>query len=137
MEHRHQQLAAGGLVPCSGTSVPGNGPGTQVAVAGIPDQPGLVNVLAGDVEPQNGDRQVAAGSVDALQFVAPDDLAAADAVCVGQDDVDRLDGWIGIEEGQRLIDRRPRGRRHEPSSEQTSPKAATSRSTCSVVVPAK
>ena len=38
-----------GLVPCSGTRVPDR-PGAQIAVAGIPDQSGLVHVLAGDVE---------------------------------------------------------------------------------------
>ena len=38
----------------------GDRPAAQIAVAGIPDQPGLVDVLAGDVEAEDRDRQMPA-----------------------------------------------------------------------------
>ena len=69
--------------------------------------------------------------------MAADDLAAADAVGVGQHDVERLDLGMGVEKGFGLIDcgarRRSHGetllsRRlsHDASSPAISPKAAIS-----------
>jgi hypothetical protein len=72
-------------------------PTTQVAVAGVPDQAGLVDILACDVEAEDRDRQMAAVFVEAEEFMPPDDLAAADAVGVGEHDIERLDFRVGVE----------------------------------------
>ena len=84
----------------------GDRPGAQIAVAGIPDQPGFVNILAGDVEAEDRDRQVPPAFVEAHQLMAADDLAAADAVGVGQHDVESLDLGMGVEKLLRFVDRR-------------------------------
>src|SRR5690606_11967560 len=64
-------------------------------------------------------------------FVAADDLAAPDAIGVGEHDVEGFDFGVGFEESQRLVERRAGGRKgHAASSETTSPNASTSRSIC-------
>ena len=65
MVHRHQHLAARRLGAVQRLQRAGDRPGAQVAVAGIPDQPGLVDVLAGDVEAEDRDRHVPAALVEA------------------------------------------------------------------------
>ncbi len=102
-----------GDVPCSGFERAGDRPAAQVAVAGIPDQPGLVDILAGDVEAEDRDRQMPAAFVEAHQFVAADDLAAADAVGVGQHDVEGLDLGMSVEKLLGFVGCRTGGRRHD------------------------
>ena len=63
-----------------------------------------MDVLAGDVEPEDRDRQVPAALVEARQLVAADDLAATDAVDVAEHDVEGVDVGIGVEKGARLLD---------------------------------
>ena len=104
MVHRHQHLAARRLRAVERHQRAGDRPAAQVAVAGIPDQAGLVDVLAGDVEAEDRDRQMPAALVEAEQFVAADDLAAADAVGVGEHDVEGLDLGMRVEEGLGFID---------------------------------
>ena len=65
-----------------------------------------MDVLAGDVEAEDRDRQMPAMLVKAKEFVPPDDLAAADTVGVGQYDVERLDVRMGVEKGPGLIESR-------------------------------
>ena len=100
--HRHQHLAARRLRAESGTSVPGIGQPRRSPSPVVPDQPGLVDVLAGDVEAEDGDRHMPAAVEDAHQFVAAHDLAAADAIGVGEHDVEGLDLGMGVEKGLRL-----------------------------------
>ena len=99
MVHRHQHLAARRLGAVERHQRAGDRPGAQVAVAGVPDQPGFVHVLAGDVEAEDRDRHMPAALVDAHQFVPADDLAAADAIGVGQHDVEGFDLGMGVEKG--------------------------------------
>ena len=106
MVHRHQHLAARRLRAVQRLQRAGDRPAAQVAVAGIPDQPGLVDILAGDVEAEDRDRQMPAALIEADQLVAADDLAAADAVGVGEHDVERLDLGMGVEKRLGLVDRR-------------------------------
>ena len=91
----------------------GDRPAAQVAVAGIPDQAGLVDILAGDVEAEDRDRQMPAALVEASKLVAADDLAAADAVGVGEHDVEGLDVGMGVEKGLGFVDGRTGGRSHD------------------------
>ena len=104
--HRHQHLAARRAGAVQRLQRAGDRPAAQIAVAGIPDQAGLVDILAGDVEAEDGDRQMPAALVEAHQFVAADDLAAADAVGVGQHDVEGLDLGMGVEKVLRFVDGR-------------------------------
>ena len=104
MVHRHQHLAARRLRAVQRHQRAGDRPAAQVAVAGIPDQPGLVDILAGDVEAEDRDRQMPAACVEAGQFVAADDLAAADAVGVGEHDVESLDLGMRIEKRLGFVD---------------------------------
>ena len=62
MIHRHQQLAARRRGAVQRHQRAGDRPAAQVAIAGIPDQPGLVDVLAGDVEAEDRDRQMPAAA---------------------------------------------------------------------------
>ena len=104
MVHRHQHLAprrAGAVQRHEG---PGDRPAAQIAVAGVPDQSGLVHILAGDVEAENRDRQMAAMLVQGRQFVAADDLAAADPVGIGEHDVESLDLGMRLEEGPGFVE---------------------------------
>ena len=65
-----------------------------------------MDILARNVEAEDRDRQMPALLVQAHQLVAADNLAAADAVGVGQHDVECLDLGMGIEEDLGLLDRR-------------------------------
>ena len=65
MVHRHQHLAARRAGAVQRLQRAGDRPGAQVAVAGIPDQAGLVDILAGDVEAEDRDRQMPAVLVEA------------------------------------------------------------------------
>ena len=56
-----------------------------------------MDILAGDVEAEDGDRHVPAALVDGGKLVAADDLAAADAVGVGELDVEGFDLRVRIE----------------------------------------
>ncbi len=93
----------------------GDRPGAQIAVAGIPDQAGLVHILAGDVEAEDGDWQMPSAFVKAHQFVASDDLSAADAVRVDQHDVESLDLWMDIQKRLCLVGRRAGWGLHDTS----------------------
>jgi hypothetical protein len=63
-----------------GDEAAGDRPGAQVAIALIPDQAGFVDILATDIEAEDGNGQVAAIVVKGKKFMPADDLAAADGV---------------------------------------------------------
>ena len=104
MIHRHQHLAARRAGAVERLQRARDRPGPEIAVAGIPDQPGLVHVLAGDVEAKDRDRQMAAVFVQRRQFVTADDLAAADPVGVGEHDVEFLHLGLRFEEGLGFVE---------------------------------
>ena len=97
MIHRQKHLAARRAGAVKRLQRARDRPGAQVAVAGIPDQAGFVDVLAGDVEAEDGDRHVAAALVDRQQLVAADDFSPANAVGVGEQDVEGLNVRMGIQ----------------------------------------
>jgi hypothetical protein len=106
MVHAHQDLATWRAGAVQRNQRSRQRPGAQVAIAGVPDQAGLVDILAGDVETEDRDRHVPAAGVDAGQFVAPDDLAASDAIGVGEHDVEGLDLRVCGEKCLRFAARR-------------------------------
>ena len=106
--HGQQHLAARRAGAEQRLQRAGQGPAAQVAIARIPDQAGLVDILAGDIEAEDGDRQVAAILVEPEQLLAADDLAAPDAVRIRKHDVEGFDVRMGGEEFLRLRDLRSR-----------------------------
>ena len=76
----HQHLTARRVGAVQGGQRAGNGPAATVAVTLIPDQTGLVDILAADIQTQDRHRQMAATLVNGQQLMAADDLAPANAV---------------------------------------------------------
>jgi hypothetical protein len=100
--HAYQELASGRHLPGRTHERAGNRPAGPVGVAVFPHQAGLLDVGAGDVETEDRAGQIAAVAVDARQLVTPHALAAADAVGIGEDDLDIRDIGIRGEEFLRL-----------------------------------
>jgi hypothetical protein len=84
----------------------GDRPGAQVAVTGVPDQAGFVDIFTGNVEAENGDRHMTAVFIDARQVHGGAGSCAPDAIGVGQDDVEGFDFGMGIKECRSLGRRR-------------------------------
>ena len=76
----------------------GNRPQEKIAVAFVPNEPGLDDIGSGDVEGEGGDRKEAAVAPGGHDLVAPQDLAALDAAQVGPHEVDALHVGMGGEE---------------------------------------
>ena len=77
---RHQHLAARRLGGVQGHQRAGDGPCAQVTIALIPDQAGFMDILAADIQTEDGNRQVATVVVKGKEFMPADDLATADPV---------------------------------------------------------
>src|SRR5262245_14764041 len=103
MVHRHQYLSARRAGAVKRLQRAMYRPCSEIAVAGIPDQPGLVDVLAGDIEAEDRDRQMAAALVHGAKLMPAYDLAPADAVGIRQHDVERLDLRIGFQKRLRFF----------------------------------
>ena len=108
---RHQHLATRWHGAMQWLQRAGNGPGPQVAIPLIPDQPGFVHILAADIEAQDRDRQEPPRLVEGQQLVPPDDLAPPDPVGIVQHDIEGLYLGVGIKKGLRLGDGGARGAR--------------------------
>ena len=92
--HRDHHLAARRRRPGQRLQGAGDRPDDLVAVAVVPDEACFLDVLARDVESENGGWQVAPVPVQGQEFVAADHLAAADPVGIDDDDIDGLD--VGV-----------------------------------------
>ena len=91
-------------MPCSGTSVPGIGQPRR-----SPSPESQISPVSWTSSPVMSRPRIEIGRcrppvVDARQLVAADDLAAADAIGVGQHDVEGLDLGMGVEKGFGFVD---------------------------------
>ncbi|OIQ68947.1 hypothetical protein GALL_494560 [mine drainage metagenome] len=99
MIHRHEHLVARRCGAMQRHQRARNGPSAQIAIALIPDQPGFMHILAANIEAQDRDRQMPPAGEERHQFVAPDDLAAPDAIGVVQHDIKRFNLGMGGQKG--------------------------------------
>ena len=99
LEEGEPHFAARRRGPGQGDERAGDRPSAPVGIAIGPDEAGFLHILAGDIEAEDGTRQVPAGTKDRQKLVSSDDLAAGDAVEVDQDEIEGGDLRVGGEEG--------------------------------------
>ena len=97
---RHQHLTARWFGALQRAKRAGDGPGPPVPIALIPDQAGVVHVFTTNIQTKDGNRQMPPALVKRQQLMPPDDLATANAVGVGQHDIEGVD--IGVR-GQKSL----------------------------------
>ena len=102
IEHGEHELARGRSEPWRELQAARDRARGHVGVAGIPDQPGVVDVLARDVEPENGAGDLAPGIEDAFQLFAAHRLAAQHTGRIGDHDLHGVDIGVFGEKGLEL-----------------------------------
>lgn len=86
------------LPPGQAHQAAGQGVGAAVDVADVPDQAGVLDILAVHCQPQDGARQRPAAAVDGQQFVAVQQFAAWHAIGVEDEQFEEFDIGIGGQE---------------------------------------
>ncbi len=103
LEHRAEHLRRGPRQPAGASQRARHRAAALVGIAHRPDEAGVLDVLAGDVEPEDRSGDVAAAAVERVQLLARDVLAAPDAVQVGDHQLHGLDVGVPLEERARFV----------------------------------